>query len=157
MRKHAQLSISYAGSPLVSEADPVAPSVQPGERAPDVRGLTRDMVAFPVRLFELFAGVNHTLLLFGPAEIEESDIREFEDLATRAVDAAHGKLDVYLISSTPVESILPVVIDREGEFAAAYGTADLSAFVIRPDGYLGHRESPAGVTGVLTHLSRTFA
>ncbi len=157
MRRQAQLLISYAGSPLVSEADPVALSVQPGERAPDARGLTRDMVAFPIRLFELFAGVNHTLLLSTPARIGKSDIGEFEDLAGRAVDAAHGRLDVYLISPTPVESILPVVIDRDGEFAAAYGTAGPSAFVIRPDGYLGHRESPAGLTGVLTHLSRTFA
>ncbi|WP_186629317.1 hypothetical protein [Rhodococcus sp. BP22] len=48
---------------MVSESDPTAAVVQPGERAPDARGLTRDMVAFPIRLFELFGGVGHTLLL----------------------------------------------------------------------------------------------
>lgn len=152
MRRQAQLLISYADSPLISEADASATTVQPGERAPDARGLTRDMVAYPVRLFELFGGVNHTLLLYADGSPDE-----MEDLADAATAAAHGLVDVYLLSSGPVESVLTVVVDADGEFAKAYGIDGPSALVIRPDGYLGHRESPATVEGVVAHLKKTFA
>ncbi|MET4049377.1 MULTISPECIES: FAD-dependent monooxygenase [unclassified Rhodococcus (in: high G+C Gram-positive bacteria)] len=148
MRKQAQLLISYAGSPLISQADPKAAVVQPGERAPDARGLTRDMVAFPIRLFELFGGVGHTLLLYSDGEVEK-----FEELAAAAVDAAHGLLDVYLLVASHVTSVLPVVVDSASEFRSAYGVTGPIAFVIRSDGYLGHR----GLEGVIENLKKTFA
>ncbi|WP_072806496.1 FAD-dependent monooxygenase [Rhodococcoides yunnanense] len=152
MRRQAQLLISYAGSPIVSAADEESATVQPGERAPDARGLRRDSVAYPIRLFELFDGTKHTLLLYADGSIDES-----ESLAAAAVDAAHGLLDVYLIVSSPVDSVLPVIVDAAGELAKAYGIDGQSAFVVRPDGYLSHRESPATTEGVLAHLKRTFA
>jgi 2-polyprenyl-6-methoxyphenol hydroxylase-like FAD-dependent oxidoreductase len=152
MRRQAQLLISYAGSPLLSDADASATTVQPGERAPDARGLRRDMVAYPVRLFELFGGTRHTLLLYS-----DGPTGELEELASAAMEAAHGLLNVYLVVTTPVESVLTVVIDADGELAKAYGVDGPTAFVVRPDGYLGHRESPATATGVLAHLKKTFA
>lgn len=152
MRRQAQLLISYAGSPIVSPVDEQSTTVQPGERAPDARGLRRDAVAYPIRLFELFGGVTHTLLLCA-----DGAIGELEDLAAAAVDAAHGLLDVYLVVSNSADSILPVIVDADGELAKAYGVDGPTALVIRPDGYLSHRESPATATGVVAHLKRTFA
>ncbi|SNS92682.1 FAD-dependent monooxygenase [Rhodococcoides kyotonense] len=152
MRRQAQLLIFYAGSPIVAPVDETATSVQPGERAPDARGLRRDSVAYPIRLFELLATVKHTLLLYA-----DGATGGLEDLASAAVDAAHGQLNVYLVVSSPTDSVVPVIHDADGELAKAYGVDGPSAFVVRPDGYLSHRESPATVEGVLAHLKKTFA
>lgn len=149
MRRQAQLLISYPEGPLVSAVDEASNAVQPGERAPDARGLRRDIVAFPVRLFELFSGVRHTLLLWS-----DGSVAEFEELAAQAVQSAHGLLDVYLVVAEHVDSTLPVVVDSDGELRKAYGIDGPSAFVVRPDGYLGYRHSP---DGVLAYLKGTFA
>lgn len=151
MRRQAQLLISYPEGALVSAVDGASESVQPGERAPDARGLRRDILAFPFRLFDLFAGVNHTLLVWS-----DGAVAEYEELAEQAVQAAHGLLDVYLLVAENVDSVLPVVVDADGEFRAAYGVAGPSAFVVRPDGYLGHRGQPVSAE-VVAYLKGTFA
>ncbi|ORI21227.1 FAD-dependent monooxygenase [Rhodococcus sp. 1168] len=75
------------------------------------------------------------------------------ELGARAVDAAHGLLDVYLLVASYVTSVLPVVVDTANEVRSAYGVTGPTAFVIRPDGYLGHR----GLDGVIENLKKTFA
>lgn len=149
MRRQAQLLIAYAEGPLVSAVDAASTSVQPGERAPDARGLRRDIATFPIRLFDLFAGVNHTLLLWS-----DGPVSAVEEAAARAFAAAHGLVDTYLVVAETVDSTLPVIVDTDGEFAAAYGVTGHSSFVVRPDGYLGYR---GPIDGVSEYLKGTFA
>lgn len=151
MRRQAQLLIAYQEGPLVSAVETASGTVQPGERAPDARGLRRDIVAFPFRLFDLFAGVNHTLLLWS-----DGSVAEYEELAAQAVQAAHDLLDVYLVTSERAESTLPSIVDADGEFRAAYGIDGPSAIIVRPDGYIGHRGLPVSAE-VLAYLKGTFA
>jgi hypothetical protein len=65
IRREAQLLVGYRRSPIVGAADEALPpnAPQAGDRAPDARGLVRDIVRFPVRLFELFRTPGHALLL----------------------------------------------------------------------------------------------
>lgn len=149
MRRQAQLLISYQEGPLVSAVEDASTAVQPGERAPDARGLRRDIVAYPLRLFELFAGVDHTLVLW-----PDADLTAFEELAAQAVQSAHGLLGVYLLTPEHVDSTLPVIVDADGDFRDAYGVEGPTAFVVRPDGYLGYRGPLDGVTA---YLKGTFA
>ena len=151
MRRQAQLLIDYPASPLNTGRVATSQDVQPGERAPDARGLQRDGVQFSFRLFELFAGVNHTLLLC--TDGSSTSIDQLEECAIAARRSTHGCVDVYVIaagvwqrvhdSSAVVDSTLPVIRDGNSEFCAAYGVEQHSAFIIRPDGYLGFRGTPA--------------
>lgn len=159
MRREAQLLIDYAASPIVAAPDAAtdeAAGPQPGTRAPDARGLTRDAVTEPLRLFSLLTTPRHTLLLYAGG----GGVTELEAAADAAARAAHGLLDVYLIAPVdvaPGSSVLPVIRDSGGDFAGAYAVADTSAFVIRPDGYIGYASRGSVDTDNLTtHLSRTF-
>lgn len=157
MRRQAQLLISYPPGPLVSAVDDASTAVQPGERAPDARELRRDIVAFSFRLFDLFAGVSHTLLLWSDHSGGSGRwVAEYEELAADAVSAAHGLLDAYLVVAERVDSTLPVIVDAQGQFRDAYSVAGPEVFVVRPDGYLGHRGSP-DTAAVVGYLKGTFA
>lgn len=152
LRREAQLLISYADSPIVTGG--AGSPGGAGSRAPDVRGLTRAAVTDPVRLFTLLAGTQHTLLLYAGAD--DDDVAGLEAAADAAIQAAHGLLDIYVIAhpDARVDSVvLPLIRDRDGEFARAY-TAAVS--VVRPDGYLGYT-GPADVEALAVYLKRTFA
>lgn len=152
--REAQLLINYAGSPIVGGDFRRSPA--PGDRAPDARGLTRDAVAFPVRLFSILDGVRHTLVLYAASSTE---IDTLEAVAEAAVTAAHEKLAVYVVAASDgviTDTKLPVLRDVDGGFAAAYRVAETSIFVVRPDGYLGFRTDHVNAESVLEYLKETF-
>ncbi len=79
--------------------------------------------------------------------------------ATSVEAATQGLVDTYLVASPSAdvgETVLPLVRDRDGEFAHAYGAEGSAAFVVRPDGYLGFRQSPVAVDGLTEYLKSTF-
>jgi hypothetical protein len=86
IRREAQLLISYADSPIVGPDG--------GGRAPDARGLTRQAVSDPMRLYTLL-GRDHTTLLYAGAD----DVAGLEAAADAVVQAAHGQMDVYLVAA----------------------------------------------------------
>ncbi len=92
IRREAQLLINYRGSPIVARND-VSNGDGPlsGDRAPDCRGLVRDIANFPFRLFELLTGRNHTLLLYADWR---QYLAQFRDIAASVSERAHGRLDV---------------------------------------------------------------
>ncbi|MCT7661991.1 FAD-dependent monooxygenase [Mycobacterium deserti] len=151
IRREAQLLIGYADSVLV------APGA--GTRAPDATGLTRAAVTHPVRLFTLF-GTEHTLLLYAGTNAGRDEVQRLERAAGAAAAAAHGRLDVYLLVAPKADiapSGLPVISDADGEFAKAYAVAERSAYVVRPDGYLGYAAQDVDVDALGDHLRATFA
>ncbi len=150
IRREAQLLIDYAGSPIV------APGA--GGRAPDATGLTRDAVTEPVRLFSLLGRREHTTLLYAPDG--PVDVATFERAAAAAVNAAHGRMDVYLIAAPGADVTatgLPLIRDTAGEFARAYTPTGPSAYIVRPDGYLGLAGSGVDPNQLVAHLGATFA
>jgi pentachlorophenol monooxygenase len=154
MRREAQLLISYAGSPVVADGA--------GERAPDAMGLRRDSVTGPLRLFSLLNRRDHAVVLYGGAGVTE--VAELEAAAQAALSAAHGRAQVYVVADPDADvsdTVLPLITDTDGEFARTYDAKDVSAFVIRPDGYLGLAArgiAPAEMPDVLQqHLRATFA
>jgi len=154
VRRDAQLLIDYAGSPLVvGDASSSA-----GRRAPDARGLTRAAVTEPFRLFTLLGRGGHTLLIY----IGGDGATDVETLAAAADEAAHGHLDVYVVTAPdtePIATVLPVIGDAAGDFAAQYGAVGTSVFLVRPDGHLAFAStgSDAGAAdGVVAALRRTF-
>jgi 2-polyprenyl-6-methoxyphenol hydroxylase-like FAD-dependent oxidoreductase len=152
MRREAQLLIDYADSPIVAEGA--------GARAPDATGLTRDAVTGPLRLYSLLGRRAHTMLLYADDAAGTADVDAFERAAEAAATAARGHMDVYLIAAPCADvagTVLPLVRDSSGEFAKAYAACGSSAYVVRPDGYLGYGAAGIDVDGIASHLRGTFA
>ncbi|MFI0961148.1 FAD-dependent monooxygenase [Streptomyces sp. NPDC021080] len=152
MLREAQLLVGYRDSPLVGPAS-AGPGLRPGDRAPDCTGLAAHIAAFPLRLYDLLRDRGHMLLVYGDGE-------EGGRLAKAADEFSGGRVGTCVIrpSGTAVEtSSPPAYVDTLGEFARLYGVFDgATAFLVRPDGYIGARLSPPTATGLTAHLARTF-
>ena len=135
---------SSAARPSCSSATPTARSspsgAAPRRRAPPTpRGLTRDAVAGPLRLFSLLGRREHTMLLYAGDDAAPTTSR-CSSGPPRRREAAHGHMDVYLIAAPNADvatTVLPLVRDSGGEFARMYSAPGWSVYVVRPDGYLG--------------------
>lgn len=158
-----QMTMNYSGSALVGEdLDPGAVLLgpAPGERAPDVQGLTRFGIGHPLRLFDVTRGTRSTLLLYADETVTEDEIVELDELAARVCRESSGEVDPYLIASPdariPARLDVPVLRDGAGEFRTAYGVDGVTAYLIRPDGHVGYRSTTASLAGVREHLQHIF-
>ncbi|MCR5976794.1 pentachlorophenol monooxygenase [Gordonia jinghuaiqii] len=161
MRREAQLLISYAGSPVVAgSATPSRQSApRAGERAPDAAGLSRESVNHPLRLFTLLGGVDHSLILYADATASTEDVAVLESLADEITAMSHDHVDVHVIAAPTAQvgsTVLPLLRDTEGLFAAGYLPDGSSVFVVRPDGYLGYRGPTTDTKAALAYLEGTF-
>ncbi|MEH3139959.1 MAG: pentachlorophenol monooxygenase, partial [Mycobacterium kyogaense] len=86
-------------------------------------------------------------------------------LATAARDAAHGQLDIYVVAAPgtePLGTVVPVITDSDGDFAAQYGATEGAVFLVRPDGYLAYSSASTDrgtgdrTRDVVAALRRTF-
>ncbi|MDF6022604.1 FAD-dependent monooxygenase [Streptomyces sp. JH34] len=154
--REAQLLVGYRGSPIV-EPDGSAPDgPAPGDRAPDCGGLAYALAAFPVRLFTLLREREHTLLLYAD---DEDQVMAFDAVAASAERTAPGRLNAYAVLAPGLRSPaprLPVVHDTRDEFRRVYGARGGEVFLVRPDGHLGLRTTPAGGPVPVAHLARLF-
>jgi len=163
-----QMTLTYAGSPIVGEAM-TAPGVSdtapaPGDRAPDATGLRRDGVGHPLRVFDLTQGTRHTLLIYLDDSIAEAEALRLEELANALNAQAAGQLNTYVLISPdaplPARLGLPVLRDADDQFRRAYGLAagaGASAYLVRPDGHVGFRSIPAAATPLGDYLHDVFA
>ncbi|WUH94885.1 FAD-dependent monooxygenase [Streptomyces sp. NBC_00433] len=154
--REAQLLISYPDSPLV-DPDPGGPAPRPGDRAPDCRGLTGDIAAYPVRLFDLLRSPHHTLLLYAS---EAASAAELRACATAARAAAHGRLNVFAVLAPGASGDglgVPRVRDRDGDFRRRYAARTPEAILIRPDAHISLRLHPLSPGPLTPHLTRTFS
>ncbi|MFG1643162.1 FAD-dependent oxidoreductase [Amycolatopsis sp. NPDC049252] len=125
-----QLAIGYRGSALArDDRDDNAP-LRAGDRAPDATGLTT--TEGERRLFELTRGGQFTLLSFGTAALP-ADVRTLQ-----VVERPAGPGDI---------------ADTGGHLAAAYGAAEGTLVVIRPDGYVGLISDAGDVSAVAAYLT----
>ncbi len=164
IRREAQLLVGYPDSPIVTNngswPSPAAAGVPaPGDRAPDCGGLHGDIATFPVRLFDLLRGGEHTLLLYAAGPAVTVDFPRLADLVRRHT---RDRLHSYAILAPGVfpgaTGLLPPALhDTDGEFRATYQPRRAEAVLIRPDGYLAMRCDPPRAEALLDHLSHTFA
>ena len=157
IRREAQLLVNYRDSPLVGgdEDGGVGSGPHPGDRAPDCRGLERPVVNHPLRLFELLADPDHTLLLYAD---EPAQLPTFAEIKELAVTLTRGRVRTYVITAAPDLQVpgSPVIVDASGEFRAVYGASGGGGYLVRPDGYLAFRATPITATALRSHLERVF-
>ena len=167
MRREAQLLIRYSDSPIVTphharSAHASGQSAPPaaGDRAPDCGGLRGDIATYPVRLFDLLRGGDHTLLLYAAPGADP--LGTFPGFAGLAVRLTHGRLTPYTVLAPGLlpdgrPELPPTLHDTAGEFRAAYGPHTAEAILVRPDGHVGLRCDPADTDRLRAHLAGTFA
>ncbi|MEU3792278.1 FAD-dependent monooxygenase [Streptomyces fructofermentans] len=138
MMREAQLLVGYRGSPIVGGSTAGGDGPQPGDRAPDCGGLTGPVAAWPLRLYDLLRDRGHVLLMYGTGVEDEG----FEELALAAHGLSEGRVETCAVLAKPGEvgeagGLAAVYYDTRGEFARGYRAEAPTAFLVRPDGYLG--------------------
>ncbi|MGW6984912.1 FAD-dependent monooxygenase [Streptomyces sp. NPDC054932] len=166
--REAQLLVGYRGSPVVDPAGE-GRGPRPGDRAPDCEGLTGSIAAYPMRLYDVLREREHVLLLYGngngPGSVAGAGL---DELVRTARESSGGRLEVCVLLPADAGpgaedgaeahgTRLPVYRDSRGEFARLYRAEEPTAFVIRPDGYLGARLSPPAPQPLAAHLAAVFA
>jgi len=129
-----QLDVNYRGSALArDDRDETAP-LRAGDRAPDATKLTT--ADGERRLFDLTRGARFTLLSFGSAP---------------AVEAPPSGLRTLHVVGQPAGP--DDIADTEGHLAGAYGAADRTLVLIRPDGYVGLISDAGDVSAISDYLA----
>jgi hypothetical protein len=129
-----QLGIGYRGSFLARDDRDEIALLRAGDRAPDATKLRT--VEGERRLFDLTRGGRFTLLSFGATPAVEGAVSDLRTL--RVVGKLTGPNDV---------------ADTEGHLASAYGAADRTLVLIRPDGYVGLISDAGDVSAVSDYLA----
>jgi 2-polyprenyl-6-methoxyphenol hydroxylase-like FAD-dependent oxidoreductase len=144
----SQVLVSYRGTGLVQD-EGWGPGPAAGDRAPDVQGLIRPGLGFPLRLFELLRGTGHVLLV---AATDVTDLAVFaRDLRARL--GAYLRVVAITPGAVPQVPDLALLQDPTGDFTKAYG---VGAYLVRPDGYIGWRGESWQAPGLQTYLRSIF-
>jgi hypothetical protein len=113
-------------------------------------------VNFPVRLFDLTRGTGYVLVIYLAGTIGPDRIDSVEKMASKL--KAFEDVTIRTVVITSPEAAIPDIVgasvfrDREKAFFSAYASADHSAFLIRPDGYIGYHARPITEAGLLKYL-----
>ena len=129
-----QLDVSYRGSALARDDRDETALLRAGDRAPDATRLTT--VEGERRLFDLTRGGRFTLLSFG---------------ATPAAEASPSGLRTLHVVGRPTGP--GDIADAEGHLAGAYGAADHTLVLIRPDGHVALISDAGDVSAVSDYLA----
>ena len=128
-----QLSVNYRGSVLARDGREEVALLRAGDRAPDATRLMT--VEGERRLFDLTRGGGFSLLNFGATTTINAP--RFELRTFHVVDHPNGPDDI---------------ADLEGHLARAYGAADHTLVLIRPDGYVGMISDAGDVSAVSAYF-----
>jgi 2-polyprenyl-6-methoxyphenol hydroxylase-like FAD-dependent oxidoreductase len=158
-REQEELDLDYRSSPICgapgsSGGDGFADGPHAGAEALDAGPLEVD--GRSTTLFELLRGTAHTLLL--PLGRDPSDRERVGATAAQAVGAYGDLLQVLLVdphgdAAAPVAGCR-LVRDPEGVVARRYDLGGDGLYLIRPDGYVGHRARPGTIACVHAYFDR---
>jgi 2-polyprenyl-6-methoxyphenol hydroxylase-like FAD-dependent oxidoreductase len=165
VRDDSQLFLNYRGSDWVANDDELAKRVSAGplagDRAPDAIGLRRPFVRYDARLFDLTRGTHHTLFFYTNHSNPAADCAEFASVVEALRKQYAGLIQAYALVhpdfDLPAIEGLSILADSQNEFARLYGATRKSAFLIRPDGYVGYRGEPLEAERLAAHLKMVFA
>ncbi len=163
----AELSINYRKSPIVAEHHSghfsrghLIGGPRAGDRAPDAGPLPRAN-GTTTRLFEILRSTRHTLLLLADAGSDSATYQRLAALADE-INTRYGQQIIsYLIAAgdeTPLDiaSRVPILFDPELALHQRYGAASECLYLIRPDGYIAFRSSPADAASLHDYLKQIF-
>jgi len=132
----SQLGIRYPNSPLNrSDGEAAKGTVRPGDRAPDGSVVTAGTSG---RLHDLLRGAGHTVLIFAGTQ----DPAPVAELLALAAQLRVRYLDGPRVEVVAIGGAESTVDDPQGRMHEIWGAEAPTAFVVRPDGYVGYRGRP---------------
>jgi hypothetical protein len=159
--RETQLLVSYRGSPIVKDerADAAIAPLAAGDRAPDAGQLHRPFVGHALRLHERLGRGRHVLLGFVDDDPMAASLAKMLDLvratfgesAAGCAIAPQGWMPLGRTPLAPRED-LPMLTDTGGEFAAAFAAKPGTAWLVRPDGYIGWCSENPSTDGLQSFL-----
>jgi 2-polyprenyl-6-methoxyphenol hydroxylase-like FAD-dependent oxidoreductase len=147
-RHREEVDLDYSTSPICVEDDVAANGIDcpgVGTQAPDASPLLLDDRR--LSLYDLLRGPRHTLLLFPQAGATPNDWRRASELAAETAETRGDLIESHLVAAaretppTDLPAGLSVVLDPEGALHGRYAPGGQWLYLIRPDGYIGHRST----------------
>jgi len=148
-----QVRVSYNGTAWVrDDVGPVDAGPAAGDRAPDIAGLRRRGVGFPVHLFDILRGTEHVLCV----RLDRDSAPDFATFARKL--SSESRIPLRIVGIVREEGVdeqagIALYHDAADAFAHTYGSA-ATAFLIRPDGYIGWRGKSYRDAGLVAYLDR---
>jgi 2-polyprenyl-6-methoxyphenol hydroxylase-like FAD-dependent oxidoreductase len=151
----AQLRLRYPDSPLNAEdGSGWGDAPAPGDRAREAE-VTID--GRSGRLYDVFRGTHHTVLLFTGLDDEARPAVELCRIAEQLEQAYPGMVTARVVTAERFADHPAALGDPTRSAHRQYGVTAPSAFVIRPDKYIGYRGRPVDVELLMGDLARRLA
>ena len=157
-KRFSELYLHYEPSSIiVNDTHNYPPEkVRVGARAPDH---TVKRENDEVRLFELFKGTHHTLLLFSGKKASKQALKKIELLYNTLKN--HPLIHPYILYRNEENlNFCPnpkhCLLDHEPSAHSHFGITKATAILIRPDGYIGYIQEPLDKETFKNYLSQIF-
>jgi len=148
----AQLRIKYPDSPLSAEyGSGWRDAPAPGDRAREADVIIDGRDA---HLYEVFRGTQHTVLLFTGLDDDARPAVELCRIAEQLEQRYPGMVKARVVSAERFADHPVTLGDPTRSAHRQYGITSASAFVVRPDKYLGYRGNPVDVDRLSADLDR---
>ena len=147
----SQLRVHYPESPLNAEdGSGWGNAAAPGDRARDADVLIDGEQG---RLYDVLRGTHHTVLLFTGLGERSRPAVELCRIAEQVERSYPGLVRARVINAEPSADHPAAVADPHGSAHRQYGIRSASAYVVRPDAYVGYRGHPADFDRLTAHLA----
>jgi hypothetical protein len=124
----------------------------PGDRAPDVHGLS-DGTTEPRRLYQHWIGdQRHQLLVFTGKMPNTERVEQLAELAVSVEAESGGLIHSRVVRPADVPGTPGDLVDHDGEAHYAYGARYECLYLVRPDAYVGFRSQPADKESLRRYL-----
>jgi 2-polyprenyl-6-methoxyphenol hydroxylase-like FAD-dependent oxidoreductase len=148
----AQLRLRYPDSPLNAEdGSGWGHAPAPGDRAREADVLIDGRQG---RLHDVFRGTHHTVLLFTGLDDDARPAIELCRIAEQLEQAYPGMVRAHVVTAEQSADHTAALGDPTRSAHRQYGVASASAFVIRPDKYIGYRGRPVDADRLRADLER---
>ncbi len=150
-----QVSIQYKDSPVINYHDKLAsPSLQPGERAPNVNILDVKTNK-PKKLYDYVRSTFHNVLLFTGEAPNKEDLDKINELQRSLQKSFPDLVRGNIVTREKLEDIENIIPDSDGVVHKRYNVKGPAIYVIRPDNYISYCSNKLSFDS-LEQLFRTF-
>jgi 2-polyprenyl-6-methoxyphenol hydroxylase-like FAD-dependent oxidoreductase len=148
----AQLRLRYPDSALnAQDGSGWRDAPAPGDRAREA-DVTID--GRQSHLYEVFRGTHHTVLLFTGLDDDARPAVELCRIAEQLEQTYPGMVKAHVITAERFADHPAALGDSTRSAHRQYGVAAASAFVVRPDSYIGYRGRPVDAERLMSDLAR---
>lgn len=150
-----QLRVHYAQSPLnAQDGSDWRDAPAPGDRAREADVVIDGRQG---RLHEVFRGTQHTVLLFTGLDDDARPAVELCRIAEQLEQAYPGMVKARVVTAEHFADHPAALGDPTRSAHRQYGVSTASAFVVRPDKYIGYRGRPVDADRLMADLERRLS